>query len=383
MDDRRRSSSESVDAGFKCLSSEASGSSGGTNSGSGSSEDVTAGGAGGFFGVSSSHPSVTKALLIDPLGPASAAPAVVSRALHGAQPLSGIINPFEIVANAGYGSDLGRLDRSPFSNISRAMQHSDAAWGDEAGPAAAQLPSARAATAGLLPAPGSTVMVVRGGDSGFQRGLTVTKLPAVVPQSPFAAVPPSRVLGSAEATSADGAQPRPRSGAASVPSQPGASVGGSAGAAEPAQPASGRADSHAASASDSQHDPADTPTPEQAAPAGDQPRSQPRRRPQPPRNPFADVRGACSNPADSGAAGVAGSASQHRQPTATGELPALGAPDADWAWPVHRPDEAPQPIASGSVLPVDSPFGAVGSGAALAAQRRGARFSTPDPVSSH
>ncbi len=363
------------DARFKCLSSEASGSSNGTHSGSGSSEDVAdGGGAGGccFFGVSSAHPSVNKALLVDPLGPASAVPAVVSRALHHTQPLNGIVNPFEVVANAGYGSDVGRLERLAFGGIRRAMHLSAAAWGDEASPAAAQLPSVRTATAGLLPAPGSTVLVVRSGVNGLKRGAELAKAAAVMPQSPFAAVPASFVPGSAEATSADGAQSRPVTDASRVSSNPGASAAGeTAGAADPAQLAGGRTSCQTALIAEEESHPSDTLR--QATRSGEQQQVKPPQRgPQPPPNPFADVRGMC-NPVNGSAASDAGSVSQRQQPAASSELPVLGGPDADWAWPVHRADDTLSLGASGVAQPVDSPFGAVGSGVAPAAQRRGAR----------
>ncbi len=360
------------EAGFKCLSSEASGSSSDSTH-SGSSEDVTAGGGGGgcCFGVSPVHPSVkNKALLADPLGPASAMPAIVSRALHRTQPLNGIVNPFEVAAHAGYDMDIARLDALPFSGISRAVQHSGAAWGDKADPAAAQLSSTCAATAGLLPAPGSTVGVVRSGANGPQRGAVAAKPAPVMPQSPFAAFPSPRMPGYAPITSTDSAQSRPSTDVDTASSHPGASAAGTADTREPAQLAGSRTSSHADPIVDAELHPADTP--EQATPFSEQQQVKlPRRGSQPPRNPFADVRGACSL-ADSSAAGVVRSATQQKQPAAAGDLPALGDGQPDWAWPVHRADEALPTGASGGPLPVDSPFGAVGSGAAIAAQRRGA-----------
>ena len=316
-------------------------------------------------------PSPHKPILVDPPGPAGAAPAVVSRALLHRQPFNGIVNPFELAANAGGGCGFDRLDHAPPGGISYSMLWSELAWSGAVG----RCTPSRAAAAhgeGLMPADQT---------ESFGRRTATARLAAVLPASPFAALSePQEPASSPGILAAGNRESNSEAGArASGPSLPATMALAALTGTRSSAQSDVRTVSQAALTNDVKYLSHGV---EQATVADRQQPSQ--RPPVPPKNPFAEFRGACtwsagsgpgSQASDEAAAGPAG-----QQAAEPPELPALGDGDAQWTWPVHRTDELlPSPDAIVRLLPPppDSSFGAVGGGPALAAQRSGALVHAP------
>ena len=308
-----------------------------------------------------------KPILVDPSEPAAAAgPAIISRALLHRQPLSGVVNPFELAANAGGVFSSAAHQRGPRSGISYFVQWSEPAWsGVGVGPLG---PSPHNEQDG---APSAADPV-----GSFSRHTVPARSAAAIPASPFAALSdPQQSAGSPILTGADDSGTETSAGTSSPSRQAGKAAAPMAGSGTPSLTADQRAATKTSPAVDAEHS---SPSAAQAAMAA--PHLWHRSLP-PPLNPFADFRGGrlvsgddtySPQPSSESVADPLG-----QQPAAApANLPTLDDGDAHWAWPVHRADERlPAPnavIGSKPPAEADGSFGAIGSGPALTAQRAGA-----------